>query len=425
MKIKVKKGLDIPLTGAPSGEVKKLSLPPLLALDLSPFEMTPFKLLKKEGEAVKVGEPIALDKNCSERLFVSPASGKISKLARGLKRRILSIVIETDGKQTPFETKGKTIFEAGLSPHICARPGLGIAHPKRAPEAIFVKAIESAPFAPPPELQVQGFETFFQEGIQVLKEFAPVHLVCRENDSYFSKIDANIHTATGPHPAGNPSVHIAAVHPITRNDQVVWTLNIIDVITLGRWKLEGVYHTERVISVGGEDSPGYYQVFSGFPMKELFKDEGSRIISGDPLMGSAVGMEGFLGFYHRSACSIKERDEKREMFHFLKLKRKGFTASKAYFFRKRAMELSTLLHGEERAFVDGGIYDRVMPLEVETMPLIKMLLTKDYERGREMGLLGVHPEDFALPTFICPSKIEMTEIVKEGLSEYAKEYLEF
>ena len=99
MKIKVKKGLDIPLMGAPSGEVKKLPLPPLLALDLSPFEMTPFKLLKKEGEVVKVGEPIALDKNCSERLFASPASGKISKLARGLKRRILSIVIETDGKQ--------------------------------------------------------------------------------------------------------------------------------------------------------------------------------------------------------------------------------------------------------------------------------------------------------------------------------------
>ena len=423
MKIKIKKGLDIPLPGQPTGEIQSIPFPNHLALDLSPFETTPFKLIKKEGESVRVGEPLAYDKKCPMRRFVSPASGIIKEVVRGLKRRLLSIVIETDHEQTPFEKKKETLFEAGLAPHIRVRPGIRIAHPDRKPEAIFVKAIESAPFAPFPELQVEGYEEFFTAGIEMLKEFAPVHLVCREGSRAFSNFDVEVHTASGPHPIGNHSVHIAAIHPITMNDQVIWTLNIVDVIVIGRWKLEGVYHAQRVISVAG-DKGGFYRVHSGTPLSDLLEGEGDRIISGDPLMGVEVGPEGYLGFYHHTVCSLPEPKVKREFLHFFKLNRKGYTASKAYVFRRKMATLSTLMHGEERAFVDGAIYDRVMPLPIETMLLVKMLLTEEYEKGEALGLLGVHPEDFALPTYICPSKIEMTEIVKEGLKAYASQYLD-
>ncbi len=423
MKIKIKKGLDIPLLGEPTGEVQSIPFSNRLALDLSPFETTLFKLIKKKGEFVRVGEPLAYDKKCPKRLFVSPSSGVVKEVVRGLKRRLLSVVIETDQKQILFERKKETLFEAGLAPHIQVRPGLRIARPDQKPEAIFVKAIESAPFAPPPEIQLKGYEDFFREGIKTLKEFAPVHLTCREGSGAFSSFDAQVHIASGPHPIGNHSVHIAAIHPITMNDQIIWTLNIVDVIAIGRWKLEGVYHTQRIISVAG-DKGGFYQVHSGTPLADLIDGEGGRVISGDPLMGVEVGPKGYLGFYHHTVCSLLESKEKREFLHFLKLNRKGYTASKAYLFRRKTATLSTLMHGEERAFVDGAIYDRVMPLPIETMLLVKMLLTKEYEKGEALGLLGVHPEDFALPTYLCPSKIEMTEIVKEGLKAYALQYLD-
>ncbi|MCB1110121.1 MAG: NADH:ubiquinone reductase (Na(+)-transporting) subunit A [Chlamydiia bacterium] len=415
MEIKIKKGLDIPLSGQPSGELRSLPLPTQLALDLSPFETIRFKILKKEGESVKLGEPLAQDKNCPKRLFVSPASGTLKSIIRGIKRRPLSLVVETDQKQVSDERKKETIFEAGLAPHIQMRPGLRMAHPDLKPEAIFVKAIESAPYAPPPEFQLKGYETDFSIGLDVLKEMAPVHLICR---SGFEGLNVHVHQASGPHPIGNPSVHIAAIHPITRPDQVIWTLNIVDVIAIGRWKREGVYHAERVISVAGEQG-GFYQAYAGYPLKALIL--GDRVLSGDPLMG--VEAE-FLGFYHHTVCAMNLPKPKREFLHFLKLKRKGYTASKAYFFRKKIASLIPMMHGEQRAFVDGEIYNRVMPLPIETMPLIKMLLTEEYEKGEALGLLGVHPEDFALPTFVCPSKIEMTEIVKEGLKAYTKQYLD-
>lgn len=413
MHIKIKKGLDIPFQEQPSGELQPLPLPSCLALDLSPFESLLFKVLKKEGEEIKVGEPLALDKSCHERLFVSPASGKVKEIVRGLKRRLLYIVVETDQKQTPYEGKTTTLFEAGLSPHIQVRPGLRIAKPNQNPEAIFVKAIESAPFAPPPELQIKGYEEAFSAGLKVLRDYAPVHLICREG---FENSGVEVHTASGPHPVGNPSVHIAAIHPITHPNQTVWTLNLSDVIAIGRWKKEGVYHAERVISVAGK---GYFKGYAGHPLNAL--TEGDRIISGDPL----IGVESlYLGFHHHTVCALSHPEKKREFLHFLKVRRKGYTASKAYFFRKRKAVLSTLAHGEERAFVDGSIYDRVMPLPIETMLLVKMLMTEEYEKGEALGLLGVHPEDFALPAFLCPSKIEMTEIVKEGLKAYAKQYFD-
>lgn len=434
MKIKIKKGLDIPLQGRPSGSIKDLPLPAEVALDLSAFEPLLFSLLKKEDDKVKVGEPIVEDKKCQGRFFVSPGSGRIKKIIRGAKRRILSIVIETDQLQTPFKKeKGsiETLMRGGLYPHIQMRPCERIAHPNKKPEAIFVRAIESAPFVPPAEMQIEGREEFFAAGLEGLKSIAPLHLIYREGSScslFTNPPHGDAHSAAGPHPIGNPSLHIAALHPIKRNDQVIWTLSVSDVIAIGMWIKEGIYYADKVIGIGGEGIPeekrGYYRVNRGSSLESLIGkyDDSVRVISGDPLNGTS-SIE-YLGFHHLAVSAFPEAEKKREFLHFLKMKRKGYTASKAYFFQKKEPSFTTYQHGEERAFVDGAIYDPVMPLNIETMPLIKMLLTEDYEKGEALGLLEVSPEDFALPAFICPSKIEMPEIVKQGLQRYAEQYLD-
>lgn len=434
MKIKIKKGLDIPLSASPHGEIKQLPLPNEVALDLSSFERVLFTLLKKEGEEVKVGEAIAADKKCPERVFVSPGSGKIKEIIRGAKRRILSIVIETDQKQTPYRKSNRSIKnlrDGGLLPHILMRPCMRMAHPEKKPEVIFVKAIESAPFTPSAELQVAGKEVFFEAGLEGLKSLAPLHIVCREEancSSFTQSTHGEVHTAVGPHPIGNPSVHIAAIHPIKRNDQSIWVLSVSDVIAVGLWLKEGIYYTDKVVGVGGEGVPqerrGFYRVNRGVSLENLIGkvDPAIRVISGDPLNGSSSTR--YLGFHDQVVCAFPEGEEKREFLHFFKMRRKGFSASKAYFFQTRLPRFTTLQHGEERAFVDGAIYDPVMPLNIETMPLIKSLLSEEYEKSEALGLLAVAPEDFSLPAFICPSKIEMPEIVKHALWEYADQYLD-
>lgn len=434
MKLKIKKGLNIPLSAVPQGEIKDFPLSHTIALDFNPFEKLSFSLLKKEGDLVKLGEPIAIDKKCPERVFVSPGSGKITGIVRGLKRRLLSVIIETDQKQTPFKQSEGTLenlIHAGLFPHIQMRPCLRIAHPKQKPEAIFIRAIASAPFAPPPELEVEGHEETFSLAVEALSKLCPIHLVYREGSectTFTQASHAEVHSASGPHPIANPSIHIQAIHPIKRNHQVVWTLSVSDAIAIGKWLKEGIYYPERVISVAGEGVPeekrGYYRVNRGISIEAVIGklEEDIRVISGDPLTGEIS--RGYLGFYHNVICAFHEAPKQREFLHFLKLKRKGYTASKAYFFRKKSPGFTTLQHGEERPFVDGTIYDKVMPLNIETMPLIKTLMTEQYDKGEALGLLEVAPEDFALSAFICPSKIEMPEIVKQALQGYAAQYFD-
>lgn len=433
MYIKIKNGLDIPLSGSPTKKLQTLSLSQRVALDLSPFDTLGVTLLIKEGAKVKVGEPLVEDKNCSGRFFVSPASGTIEVIIRGLKRKILSIVILVDQKQTQYRCRAGTIenlMEGGLFPHIRMRPCERIAHPKLRPEIIFIKGIESAPYVPSPEIEVEGFEEVFTEGLKALQKLAPVHLVYREGStcSVLTEAKVETHTASGPHPIGNSSVHIAAIHPITANDQVIWTLDISDVIAIGMWVTKGHYYAEKVIAVAGEGIPeeerGYYRLNRGYALSALVKNWSNhcRYISGDPLMGKKVEKESFLGFYHNVFCSLLRASEKREFLSFLKFYRKGYTLSKGYFFHQKKPHFTTRQHGEKRAFLDGEFYDQVMPLPIQTMPLIKSLITKDYEKSEALGLLEVAPEDFALPSFICPSKIEMVDIVKEGLKAYCEQH---
>ena len=168
-------------------------------------------------------------------------------------------------------------------------------------------------------------------------------------------------------------------------------------------------------------SGDFFEITAGYCIEEL--EHSGRLISGDPLMGKA---QGFLGFGHNVICCVEEAGPKRELLHFFRPGFRKFTHSKAYvsgFFKRKHVGFTTHQHGEVRPFIDGSVYEKVMPLKVSPMHLVKALITEDYERAEELGLLDVAAEDFALPTFVCPSKIEMTEIVARGLKIYADQYL--
>lgn len=461
MHIKIKKGLDIPIKGKPEGRIKQnipsgeaspLITPSKIALNLRSFEDVKFKLLIKVGDLVKIGQPLAEDKSTPGRMFVSPAGGVIKDIRRGDKRVLQEIIIDV-AKQEEYHEPNlinlehdsrneivEKLKEGGLFAHIRSRPFNLLANPSQSPRSIFVKAIESALFVPPAELQVQSHEKEFQAGLDVLSKLTegPVNLVFHKETTCRAFLEAkNVqkHTVEGPHPVGNASVHIQYIDPIRSPEDNVWVVNASDVILIGHFCLTGRYFIDRIISIAGPavipEKIGYYKSRIGMPIEALIPgriQKGfNRLISGDPLMGQRVDAEDFLGFDHCVFCVIPENTH-REFLHFFRLGTDKYTFSKAYFTghldnQNREYDFTTSQHGEHRAFIDSTLYDEVQPLSIPTMLLVKAVMAEDFELAETLGLLEVVPEDFALPTFVCPSKMEMTEIIKNGLKQYSKEVL--
>ncbi len=442
MDIRIKRGLKIPLSGEPSNEVKQAPFPKLVALDVSIHEALRFQILVKPGDKVLVGDPVLADQKMPSRLFVSPASGTIKEIIRGEKRRILFVSIETDAEQSAkvlpalenpdAEEIVKRLLESGLFTSIYQRPCKRLVNPDVLPEAIFVKASESAPFLPSPELEINEQKENFTGGLEALKKLTKgaVHLVSDETISCPEGVQN--HTVSGLHPRANASVHIYHIHPIKNPEQVIWTLTAHTVIAIGAI-LKGEFYQSKLISLSGEgvkeQDRMVYRVIEGSSMKELLENrviEGElRLISGDPLMGHATSWDGFLTRDAFAVCALPDQI-KRTFSHFLGLGVKRYTATRTYLsalFSAKARSFSTSQHGEERAFVDGSYYDKVMPMRIPTMQLVKALIAEDFEKAVSLGLLEVDAEDFALPSFICPSKIAMTDIVKRGQQLYAEQYL--
>ncbi|MCB1149006.1 MAG: Na(+)-translocating NADH-quinone reductase subunit A [Chlamydiia bacterium] len=456
--LKITKGLDIPVAGAPAGELQELSAngrkltPKFVALDFEPFVDSKPRLLVKAGEVVKRGQPLVEDKGIEGVMFASPASGVVQEVRRGLKRRLLDLVIEVsekeeihnwgslDVKTVSKEKLLERMKEGGVFPHIRQRPFDKLADPGKTPRDIFVRALDTAPFAPPMEMQVKGHEEDFQIGLDALAKLTSgkVHLVYEAGTSFKPFTDAKnvqTHTIEGPHPAGLSSTHIHYIAPITHVDDTVWTLSARDVVVLGHLLRTGEYLVDRVISIAGpgiiDGKTGYFRVRAGQQVENLIAGRVSkgimRFVSGDLLTGSKVESNGFLGFYHTQLAVLPESVE-REMLHFFRLGINKYTASHTYLSgfldnKERSYEFNTSNHGEHRGFVIAKMYDKVMPMNIPTMQLMKALQGEDYDTAEKLGLLEVAPEDFALGTFVCPSKQELCEIVRKGLANYASEVL--
>lgn len=458
--IKITKGLDIPISGKPVGTLQALvpagqassQTPSQIALCLGSFDDIKLRLLVQIGDVVKRGQPLAEDKSAPGRMFVSPAGGVIKDIRRGLKRSLQEIVIGVSGDEEDVELPPIDIarasrqeiidrlLEGGAFACLRSRPFNLLADPKKTPRSIFVKALESAPFVPPAEIQVKGHEKEFQAGLQALSKLTDgkVHLVYRKDTPFKAFTEAAYverHTAEGPHPVSNVSLHIQNIDPIRSVEDVIWTVTALDVVAIGYLLLWGRCYTERVVSVAGPgvlpDRVGYFKVRAGYPIEALVAGRVAkgkmRLVSGDPLMGDRVEVDGFLGFSHTAFCVIPEGVD-REFLHFFGLGVNKYSFSRAYLSghldnSHREYPFTTSQHGEHRAFIDSVLYDEVMPLSVPTMLLVKAVMAEDFELAQTLGLVEVDSEDFALPTFVCPSKMEMVDIIKKGLKQFAHEAL--
>lgn len=438
--IKLRKGLDINLRGKPSAELFEVPQADAYALMPDDFVGVTPKAVVKEGESVKAGTALFIDKNHPEVKFVSPVSGVVLGVDRGERRKILTIRVKPDKEQsyvdfgkkdvaklTPDEVK-LALMEAGIFGFIKQRPYDVVAEPENKPKAIFVSAFDSKPLAPDFDFILKGQEADFQTGIDALAKLAPVYLgvSVKQHSSVLTNIQhATVTLFDGPHPAGNVGVQIHHVNPINKGE-VVWTLEAEEVLFVGRLFNLGHVDFTRTIALTGSEvkSPAYSKVILGTQLTSLLKNRIAdskplRIIDGNVLTGRPVSDEAFLGAHSTQVTVIPEGSDVNEMFGWIMPRFKDFSVSRSYFSwlfgKKKEYVLDARVKGGERHMIMSNEYDRVLPMDILPEFLIKAIIAGDIDRMEALGIYEVAPEDFALCEFVDSSKLELQHLVREGL----------
>ncbi len=441
--IKLKRGLDINLCGKAEKVVKGALKSSHYGVRPTDFKMVVPKLSVKVGDSVLAGDALFTDKMRPEVKFTSPVSGKVADIVRGERRKLLSVVVEADSEQHYKEFKTDVnsreemvavMLEAGVWPMIIQRPYGVIPDPVVAPKAIFVSAFDSAPLAPDYELILKGREKDLQKGISVLSEIVgkPVELGLRvgmESSLFTTLKDVNITYFEGPHPAGNVGIQIAQLSPVNKGE-VIWTVNIQDLAIIGHLFTTGHYAPEKVIAVAGSraDAPAYYPVTSGLKIEALPVGKGAepesvRIISGNVLTGDKVTKDEYLGYYANLVSAIPEGNYS-EFLGWLMPGFGKFSASRLFPVcpcSKKEYDLDTNFHGEGRAFVVSGQYEKVLPMDIYPVYLLKAAIAGDIDQMEQLGIYEVIPEDMALCEYVCTSKIPVQEILDKGIELMMKE----
>ena len=425
--IVLKKGLNIPISGEAELRVSKAIAPGITAVRPTDFKGLLPRLLVKEGDAVLCGSPVIADKKNPDILLTSPVSGTVKALVRGEKRKLLAVLIESDGKNkcVDFGVKDPAamdagqvkaaLLESGLWPWIIQRPYGIIANPEIRPSAIYVSAFDSAPLAPDSDFCFADEVKNFQAAVNALAKLTGVHA----------------HYFKGKHPAGNVGVQISHIKPICKGD-TVWTVSLLGLAAIGKLFTKGCYDVRRKVAVTGPMAiePSYVEALPGMPMKELAGFYGNdastdRFVSGNVLTGSNEGVDGYLGFFHNQVTLLHEGTE-RELLGWLRpLRWKQFSTDHSYFSwltPGRKYDMDTNLHGGVRAFLmNDGYYAKVLPMDIYPIYLTKACLAGEIEKMEQFGIYEVLPEDLALCEFVDPSKNNIQEIIANGIDLMLKE----
>ncbi|MEQ8303808.1 MAG: Na(+)-translocating NADH-quinone reductase subunit A [Cyclobacteriaceae bacterium] len=444
--IRIKKGFNINLAGKAAPQIAQVDQADTFAIKPPDFAGIYLpKVLVKEGDTVKAGTPLFYDKRQEKVMHVAPVSGEIAEVKRGAKRKLLEIRILAD-KQVEHESFKKysvseisslgaeeakaLMLKAGVWPNIVQRPFGIVADPDAKPKAIHISAFDSHPLAPEFSILFKGQEQFFQVGLDILKKFTMglvhvnVHSTSEIASTFSQAKGVELNKFAGPHPAGCVGVQIHHLDPINKGD-VVWTVNPFGVIQIGKLFVNGVHDASRVVALAGSEvtKPQYYKTYTGASIKKMIegnlKSDHVRCISGNPLTGTSIGKEGYIGFFDNVVSVLPEGDH-HEFLGWIAPSTKKLSFHRAFGLLSflspgKEFALDTNTNGEERAFVQTGVFERVTPMDVLPTYLIKSILAEDIDEMEELGIYEVIEEDLALCEFVDVSKHKVQQIIREGI----------
>jgi Na+-transporting NADH:ubiquinone oxidoreductase subunit A len=447
MRITLKKGLDLPISGQPQPQIDQG--PVIQQVALLGEEISGLKPLLQvtEGERVKKGQLLFLDKNRPGVRYTSPAGGIITALHRGARRVLQSLVIQVEDDETltfaHYPAEQLKILDAqfirdmlitsGLWTALRSRPFGHVPAIDNQPTAIFVTAIDTQPLAADPALIIQEQPEAFVHGMTLLTRLTsgPLYLCQAAGASIPQPVNAQIVTAefSGPHPAGLVGTHIHTLHPVNLK-RSVWHIGYQDVIAIGHLFTHGEIYTDRVIALGGPQvmQPRLLRTRLGANLIELtaqqLKPGDNRIISGSVLHGTeAIGPQAFLGRYHQQVSVLLE-GRQGEFFGWVRPGGSKFSITRttySHFSSPNSVNITTSRQGDARAMVPIGTYERVMPLDLLPTLLLRAVIIGDSEQAQALGCLELEEEDLALCTFVCPGKYAYGPLLRQLLTTIEKE----
>ncbi|WP_339903211.1 Na(+)-translocating NADH-quinone reductase subunit A [uncultured Cyclobacterium sp.] len=443
--VKLKRGFDIRLVG--KAEKKVGDYQPVKTFAIKPTDfigMQRPKVLVKEGDTVKAGTPILFDKKLEKVKYVAPVSGEIIEIKRGEKRKLLEIKILADGeinfenfeKLTSSEIKSAgrdTIIDkltsSGVWPQIIQRPYGIVANPDDNPRAIFISGFDSHPLAPDYDYILKGQSKYFQAGIDALKKLTDgkvyLGLSADSKSTELGAIQGVETTAfSGPHPAGNVGVQIHNTAPINKGE-TLWTVNPYGVVQIGKLLINGIYDASKLVAITGSEvkAPSYAQTYIGSCVDSYVagntKSNHFRVISGNVLTGEKISQEGYLGYYQHQITVIPEGDY-YEFMGWMKPTTDKLSFHKAlgllsFLFPKKEYALDSNVRGEPRAFVQTGVFEKVTPMDIYPVYLLKAIMAEDFDEMEELGIYEVIEEDLALCEFVDVSKHPVQQLIRKGI----------
>ena len=443
--ISIKNGAKLDLIGLASKEIEFAKDSATLAIYPDDFFNLKPRMILKKGDKVKVGSPIFHDKNDERIVIVSPVSGYIQSIDRGEKRKILKVLISKDGDDkvnhqiNESQRLNKTdiislLLKSGSWSFIRQRPYNIIARPDKLPKAIFVSTHTTAPYDIDYDFILGERVDDFQKGIDVMWKIIekPITLTVTANrQSIFSQIkNLDIINVKGKHPSGNLSFQINRINPINVGE-CVWVINPEDIANIGSFFKTGNFDSTRTVGVSGDTvkNPKYYKAQIGSKISSMISKndvnnfESNRYINGDPLTGTKVDFDGYLGYYNNIFSVIQEGDKYR-MFGWLPFKDNhipSFSRTSFSWLFPKNKKVNTNLNGDERALVITGEMEKFFPMDIYPMQLLKACMIEDIEKMELLGIYEIIPEDFGLIDYSNTSKIEAQEIIKNAIQLMLKE----
>ena len=445
--IKIKRGLDIPLAGAPSRELDAAvttRAAGLLGADYHGMKPT---MAVEVGDVVKRGDLLFTDKKCEGVRYTSPAGGRVAAINRGAKRAFQSLVVEIDGdevasfgkysadaaRELSAEAIKNQLVQSGQWTALRARPFGRVADPATSPAGLFITAIDTHPHAPDPQQVISREAEAFELGQTLLANlvYCPVYLCAAPGADIPEATHERVsrHNFTGPHPAGLAGTHIHFLLGASA-ERAAWTIGYQDVIAVGRLFLDGALYVERVVALAGPSVSRPRLVLSrvGADLQALVAGEGegddARLLSGSVLGGRAVQSDtAYLGRYHQQVALLPEGRE-RAFMGWLSPGVNKHSVMGIYlssWFGSKPLAMSTNTNGSQRAMVPVGAYEKVMPLDILPTQLLRALLVGDTETAQALGCLELDEEDLALCTYVCPGKYEFGGILRDNLTRIEKE----
>lgn len=443
--INIKRGLDLPIAGAPAQRIEAGR--PVRSVAVVGFDYPTMKptMAVQVGDRVKLGQILFSDKKSEGVHYTAPGAGVVSAVHRGEKRVLQSVVIDLEGDEevtftsySPAQLDGlsseqvrENLQQSGLWTALRTRPFSKVPAVDATPASIFVTAIDTHPLAADPAIVIAEQPEAFEAGLKVLTNLAKVFLCKAPNASLpgESLAKVQVESFNGPHPAGLAGTHIHFLDPVSASKSV-WTIGYQDVIAVGKLFTSGRLSVERVVALAGPvvEQPRLVRARLGANLDELTAGElqpgANRVVSGSLLGGrTAHGAFAYLGRYHQQVSCLREGKE-REMLHYMRPGVEKHSILNIYISKLMAgkkFAFSTSTNGSPRAMVPVGNYEEVMPLDVLPTQLLRALIVGDTEVAQKLGCLELDEEDLALCSYVCAGKYEYGPILRDNLTRIEKE----